>query len=83
LVKVIASIEDPKVIELILKHRKQKATKTDATIQRKLPPERAPPGAPSLFDPSQTRLFDYPLKAYTASFTAAGGADYIQCATNQ
>ena len=34
LVKVIASIEDPKVIELILKHLKQKATKTDATKQR-------------------------------------------------
>ena len=33
-VKVIASIEDPKVIELILKHLKQKATKTDATKQR-------------------------------------------------
>ena len=42
-VKVIASIEDPKVIELILKHLKQKATKTDATKQRELSPERAPP----------------------------------------
>ena len=57
-VKVIASIEDPKVIELILKHLKQKATKTDATKQRELPPERAPPLAPSLFDPSQSRVFD-------------------------
>ena len=33
-VKVIASIEDSKVVELILKHLKQKATKTDATKQR-------------------------------------------------
>ena len=31
LVKVIASIEDPKVNELILMHLKHKATKTDAT----------------------------------------------------
>ena len=56
--KVIASIEDPKVIELMLKHLKQQATKTDATKQRELPPERAPPLAPSLFDPSQSRVFD-------------------------
>ena len=57
-VKVIASIEDPKVIELILKHLKQKATKTDATKQRQLPSERGLPLAPRLFDPSQSRLFD-------------------------
>ena len=56
-VKVIASIEDPKVIELMLKHLKQKATKTDATKQRELPPERAPPLALSLFYPSQRCLF--------------------------
>jgi len=56
-VKVIASIEDPKVIELILRHLKQKAAKTD-TKHRVLPPERAPPLVPSLFDPSQTRLFN-------------------------
>ena len=42
-VKVIASIEYPKVIELILQHLKQKATKTDAAKQRELSPERAPP----------------------------------------
>jgi len=57
-VKVIASIEDPKVIEQILKHLKQKAAKADAAKQRELPPERAPPLTPSLFDPSQSRLFD-------------------------
>jgi hypothetical protein len=60
-VKVIASIEDPKVIEQILKHLKQKAANTDTTNPHTLPPERAPPFTPltpSLFDPSQTRLFD-------------------------
>ena len=57
-VKVIASIEDPKVIEQILKHLKQKAAKADAAKQHELPPERAPPLTPSLFDPSQSRLFD-------------------------
>ena len=57
-VKVIASIEDPKVIEQILKHLKQKAAKADAAKQHELPPERAPPQTPSLFDPSQSRLFD-------------------------
>tara|TARA_B110001452_G_scaffold204521_1_gene174488 strand:- start:119 stop:355 length:237 start_codon:yes stop_codon:yes gene_type:complete len=57
-VKIIASFDDPKVIELILKHLKQKAAKTDATKQRQLPPERAPRLAPSLFDPAQSRLFD-------------------------
>ena len=41
-----------------IKHLKQKATKTDATKQRELPPERAPPLGPSLFDPSQSRVFD-------------------------
>ena len=54
----IASIEDPKVIEQILKHLKQKAAKADAAKQRELPPERAPPLTPNLFDPSQSRLFD-------------------------
>ena len=57
-VKVIACIEDPKVIEQILKHLKQKAAKIDTTNQHKLPPERAPPLTPSLFDRSQSRLFD-------------------------
>ena len=57
-VKVIASIEDPKVIEQILKHLKQKAAKADAAKQHELPPERAPPLTPNLFDPSQSRLFD-------------------------
>ena len=57
-VKVIASIEDPKVIEQILKHLKQKAAKRDAAKEHELPPERAPPLAPNLFDPSQSRLFD-------------------------
>lgn len=56
--KVIASIEDPKVIEQILKHLKQKTAKANAAKQRELPPERAPPLTPSLFDPSQSRLFD-------------------------
>jgi hypothetical protein len=56
-VKVIASIEGPEVIEQILRHLKQKAAKTD-TKHRVLPPERAPPLVPSLFDPSQTRLFN-------------------------
>ena len=50
--------EHPKVIELILKHLKQKAAKADAAKQHELPPERAPPMTPSLFDPSQSRLFD-------------------------
>ena len=57
-VKVIASIEDPKVIEQILKHLKQKAAKVNAAKQRELPPERAPPMTLSLFDTSQSRLFD-------------------------
>jgi hypothetical protein len=57
-VKVIASIEDPKVIEQILKHLKQKAAKADGAKQREPPPGRAPPLAPSLFDPSKTRLFN-------------------------
>lgn len=55
-VKVIASIEDPKVVEQILKHLKQKAAKAEK--QHELPPERAPPLLPNLFDPSQSRLFD-------------------------
>lgn len=57
-VKVIASIEDPKVIEQILKHLKQKAARADTAKQHELPPERAPPLFPNLFDPSQSRLFD-------------------------
>ncbi|MGY5395088.1 transposase [Acinetobacter sp. NigerLNRRAM0016] len=57
-VKVIASIEDPKVIELILNYLRQKAAKVDAAKQHELPPERAPPLTPSLFDPSQTCLFN-------------------------
>ncbi|HBV4440594.1 TPA: hypothetical protein MDY23_005165, partial [Escherichia coli] len=48
----------PKVIEQILKHLKQKTAKANAAKQRELPPERAPPLTPSLFDPSQSRLFD-------------------------
>lgn len=56
-VKVIASIEDPKVIEQIFKHLKQKAAKVDDAKQHELPPERGPPLVPSLFDPSQSRLF--------------------------
>ncbi|MCJ3419910.1 hypothetical protein LNY65_28720 [Klebsiella pneumoniae] len=42
----------------ILKHLKQKTAKANAAKQRELPPERAPPLTPSLFDPSQSRLFD-------------------------
>jgi chorismate mutase len=57
-VKVIASIEDPKVIEQILKHLKQKAAKADAAKRHELPPERAPQLVPNLFEPSQSRLFD-------------------------
>jgi hypothetical protein len=57
-VKVIASIEDLKVIGQILKHLKQKAAKAGAAKQHELPPERAPPLVLSLFDPSQSRLFD-------------------------
>ncbi|WP_197481255.1 transposase, partial [Oleiphilus sp. HI0086] len=56
-VKVIASIEDPDIIEQILKHLKQKAAKAD-TNHHNQPPERAPPLTPSLFGPSQTRLFN-------------------------
>jgi hypothetical protein len=50
--KVIASIEEPKVIGQILKHLKQKADKNDTTSQHERPPERAPSLVPSLFDPS-------------------------------
>tara|TARA_B110001450_G_scaffold163463_1_gene152392 strand:+ start:276 stop:1241 length:966 start_codon:yes stop_codon:yes gene_type:complete len=57
-VKVIASIEDPKVIEQILKHLKHKAAKGDAAKPQELPPERAPPLTPSLFHAFQSRLFD-------------------------
>jgi hypothetical protein len=46
---VTACIEDPKVIEQILKHLKQKADKAEATKQHESPPKRAPPLAPSLF----------------------------------
>ena len=56
-VKVIANIEDPAVIEQILKHRKQKAANSDTIRHQTLLPERAPPQS-GLFDPSQTRLFD-------------------------
>jgi hypothetical protein len=48
----------PPLIEQILKYLNQKAAKIDTTNQHKLPPERAPPLTPSLFDPSQSRLFD-------------------------
>ena len=54
-VKVIASIEDPSVIEHILKHLKQNGATTQQT--HSCTQERAPP-EPGLFDPSQTRLFD-------------------------
>ena len=56
-VKVIASIEDPAVIEHILKHLKQKAATANISDPNALPPERAPPQI-ALFHPSQTRLFD-------------------------
>ena len=56
-VKVIASIEDPAVIKHILKHLKQKQTNTASADSNTLPPERASPRI-SLFDPSQTKLFD-------------------------
>ncbi len=56
-VKVIASIEDPTVIALILKHFKQKTTAVDDSKRHTLPPERAPPQT-ELFDPTQSRLFD-------------------------
>lgn len=57
-VKVIASFEDPKMIERILKHLKQMAVKAVTTSQHRLPSERAPPLSPSLFLASQTCLFD-------------------------
>jgi len=41
-VKVITSIENPVVIEQILKHLKQKAADTNTTTHHVLPPERAP-----------------------------------------
>ena len=44
-VKVIASIEDPSVIEHILKHLKQKEQNTDTTKPYTVPFERAPPQA--------------------------------------
>ncbi len=56
-VKVIASIEDPVVIAHILAHLKQKAANSDITRHKTCPSERAPPQT-SLFDSSQTRLFD-------------------------
>ena len=42
-VKVIASIEDPGIIEHILKHLKQKEVLTITAYPHTLPPERAPP----------------------------------------
>jgi hypothetical protein len=51
-VKVIASIEDPKIIEQILKNLKHKAAKANAAKQHESPPERTPPMTSSLFDPS-------------------------------
>lgn len=56
-VKVIANIEGPEVIEQILRHLKQKAAKTD-NKHRVLPPDCAPLLVPSLFDPTQARLFN-------------------------
>jgi hypothetical protein len=56
-VKVIAIIENPAVIEHILKHLKQKAAATQQSNSYTQPPERAPL-EPSLFKPSQTHLFD-------------------------
>lgn len=56
-VKVIASIEDPTVIAHILKHLKQKEALHAGVQLHDQPPERAPPQT-SLFDPSQSRLFD-------------------------
>lgn len=57
-VKVIASFEDPAVIEHILKFLTQKAAAVMDDIKRHtLPPERAP-SQTGLFDPSQSRLFD-------------------------
>ncbi len=56
-VKVIASIEDPAVIAHILKHLKQKEALHAGVQPHDLPPERAPPQT-SLFDPSQSRLFE-------------------------
>jgi hypothetical protein len=56
-VKVIASIKEPAVIEHILRHLKQEAAPTQQHNSYTQPPERSPP-EPSLFDPSQTRLFD-------------------------
>ncbi len=57
-VKVVASLEDPKVMEQILKYLKPKAAKANAAKQHELPPERAPPLSANLFDPSPSRLFD-------------------------
>ncbi|WP_409179244.1 hypothetical protein [Enterobacter hormaechei] len=58
-VKVIASIEDPKVIEQILKHRnRRKTAKANAAKQRKAATRTSAALTPSLFDPSQSRLFD-------------------------
>ena len=47
-VKVIASIEDPTVIALILNHLKQKQ-QTTQPAQVTLPPERGPPQGLGLF----------------------------------
>ena len=78
-------IEDPKVIEQILKHLKQKAAKANAAKQHELPPERAPPLVPGLFEPSQSRLFDWAQVFFFTllTFTAAGGATYTQLTIHQ
>ena len=48
-VKVIASIEDPTVIALILNHLKQKQQTSPEQEQLCLPPERGPPQGLGLF----------------------------------
>ena len=82
-VKVIASIEDPKVIELIFKYLKHKAP-------RLMPPDSAnchQGGHHHWLPVCSTHLtvvsLIKALKAYTASFTAAGRAADIQCASSQ
>ena len=57
-VKVIACIDDPLFIDHILKHIKRKATRNNTNKHHVIPQERAPPLTPSLFDLSQSRLFD-------------------------
>ena len=84
-VKVIASIEDPAVIEQILKHLKQKVANSDTTHHHTLPPECAPPQS-GLLDPSQTRLFNLLIAdqsrltyLHIAKFKSGRWLEYSMC----